>query len=46
MLFRSPLSDVRGGNKRCSNARLLAAGYRFIYPDYRAGYAALLAASR
>ena len=40
-----PLSDARGGNKRCSNARLLAAGYRFIYPDYRAGYGALLDAS-
>jgi nucleoside-diphosphate-sugar epimerase len=38
-------SDARGGNKRCSNRRLLAAGYRFIYPDYRAGYGALLAAS-
>jgi nucleoside-diphosphate-sugar epimerase len=37
-----PLSDSRGGNKRCSNARLLAEGYRFLYPDYRAGYAALL----
>ena len=40
-----PLSDARGGNKRCSNARLLAAGYRFIYSDYRAGYGALLDAS-
>jgi nucleoside-diphosphate-sugar epimerase len=39
-----PLSDARGGNKRCSNRRLLAAGYRFMYPDYRAGYGALLAA--
>jgi nucleoside-diphosphate-sugar epimerase len=39
-----PLSDARGGNKRCSNRRLLAAGYRFTYPDYRAGYGALLAA--
>lgn len=39
-----PLSDTRGGNKRCSNARLLAEGYRFLYPDYRAGYAALLRA--
>lgn len=25
-------------NKRCSNARLLEAGYRFIYPTYREGY--------
>lgn len=30
------------GNKRCSNRRLLASGYRFRYPDYRAGYGALL----
>lgn len=32
-------------NKRCSNNRLLASGYIFRYPDYRAGYAALLAAT-
>ncbi len=32
----------RGGNKRCSNARLLASGYRFRYPTYREGYAAVL----
>jgi len=30
------------GNKRCSNARLLASGYRFRYPTYREGYAAIL----
>jgi nucleoside-diphosphate-sugar epimerase len=30
------------GNKRCSNARLLATGFRFRYPTYREGYAALL----
>jgi len=34
----------RGGNKRCSNARLLGAGYRFEFPDYRAGYGDLIAA--
>lgn len=34
----------RGGNKRVSNRRLLGAGYRFRYPDYRAGYAPLIAA--
>lgn len=34
----------RGGNKRCSNRRLLASGYRFLYPDYRAGFRALLGA--
>ena len=31
------------GNKRCSNARLLASGFQLRYPDYIAGYAALLA---
>jgi nucleoside-diphosphate-sugar epimerase len=30
------------GNKRCSNARLLATGFRFRYPTYREGYQALL----
>ena len=34
----------RGGNKRCSNRRLLASGYQFIYPDFRQGYATLLPA--
>ncbi|MEO8197269.1 MAG: SDR family oxidoreductase [Thermoanaerobaculia bacterium] len=29
-------------NKRCSNARLRAAGYRFRFPSYREGYGALL----
>lgn len=33
----------RAGSKRCSNARLLASGYRFLYPSYREGYAPLLA---
>ena len=32
------------GNKRLSNQRMLATGYAFIYPDYQAGYTALLAA--
>ncbi len=35
-----------GGGKRCSNARLRATGYRFLYPSYREGYAALLEAGR
>jgi nucleoside-diphosphate-sugar epimerase len=30
------------GNKRCRNARLRRAGYRFRYPNFRAGYGALL----
>jgi nucleoside-diphosphate-sugar epimerase len=32
----------RPGSKRCSNARLLASGYRFRYPTFREGYGALL----
>lgn len=32
----------RGGSKRCSNARARALGWVPRYPDYRAGYAALL----
>jgi nucleoside-diphosphate-sugar epimerase len=31
------------GNKRCSNARLLAAGYTFAYPTYREGFQAAFA---
>jgi len=34
----------RGGSKRCSNARLVDSGYRFVYPTFREGYAAVLAA--
>lgn len=30
-------------NKRCSNARLKATGYRFLYPSYREGYAEIIA---
>lgn len=33
-----------GSNKRLSNARLLASGYRLRFPDFRAGYADVLAA--
>jgi nucleoside-diphosphate-sugar epimerase len=36
-------SGRRAGSKRCRNARLLAAGYRFRHPTFREGYAALLA---
>ena len=35
-------SPMRGGNKRCSNQRLLDSGYQFIYPDYKAGFDAML----
>jgi nucleoside-diphosphate-sugar epimerase len=34
----------RGGNKRLSSARLRAEGFRFRYPTYREGFAAILAA--
>ncbi len=30
------------GSKRCSNARLRASGFGFLYPDYRQGYATML----
>ena len=35
--------SFEGTNKRCSNARLRASGYRFRYPTYREGYGALIA---
>jgi nucleoside-diphosphate-sugar epimerase len=38
-------SVQRAGSKRCSNARARALGWEPMYPDYRAGYAALLSAS-
>lgn len=38
----APKADARtggrAGSKRCRNERLLATGFRFRYPDYRAGY--------
>jgi len=34
----------RGGNKRCSNARLVSSGYAFRYPTFREGYAEVIAA--
>lgn len=37
-----PGDGMRGSNKRCRNARLLASGYRLIYPTYREGYGALI----
>jgi hypothetical protein len=36
--------ELRGGNRRCSSARLQARGYRFIYPTYREGLKSLLRA--
>ena len=41
----APRPERRGGNKRCSNKRLLEAGYIFRYPTYREGYATLLSDS-
>ena len=43
----SPSADSRRHrtNKRCNNAKLVASGYRFRYPTFREGYAALLAGS-
>jgi nucleoside-diphosphate-sugar epimerase len=34
--------DRRPSSKRCRNDLLLASGYRFLYPSYRDGYAAIL----
>jgi len=39
-----PAPDRAATNKRCANRKLLASGYRFRYPTFREGYAALLAA--
>ena len=36
-------STAGGSGKRCSNARLRGTGYRFRYPTFRDGYAAVLA---
>lgn len=36
---------ARGGEKRCSNRRLLGAGLGLRYPSYREGYGALLGAA-
>ena len=38
----APGGRSRGGDKRCSNARLRASGYGLAVPSYREGYAALL----
>lgn len=32
----------RAGSKRCSNRRLLATGFQFRFPDFRAGYRAMI----
>ena len=44
---RTAVADNRGkGGKRCRNARLLASGYRFLYPCYRDGYGVVLKTAR
>ncbi|SFT34483.1 Nucleoside-diphosphate-sugar epimerase [Actinopolyspora lacussalsi subsp. righensis] len=35
-------AEPGGAGKRCRNGRLLESGFRFTYPDYRAGYRAVL----
>lgn len=40
----APGVGVRGGNKRCSSARLRESGYELRFPTYREGYAALISA--
>ena len=35
-------SPMRGGNKRCRNQSLLDNGYQFLYPDFKAGFSAML----
>jgi nucleoside-diphosphate-sugar epimerase len=37
-----PDERSRGGNKRCCSDRLVASGFRFAFPTYRDGYAAVL----
>lgn len=37
-----PDERSRGGDKRCRSDRLVASGFRFAFPTYREGYAAVL----
>ena len=41
--LRAAAGAAPAAGKRCSNARLRASGYRFLYPTWREGYAAVLA---
>ncbi|WP_163557933.1 NAD(P)H-binding protein [Halomonas sp. NO4] len=41
-VIQAPLR--KRASKRCDNARLLASGYRFRYPDFRAGYTQVMKA--
>lgn len=38
----APAARTRGGNKRCRNARLRAAGWEPVYPTFREGYRAAI----
>ena len=40
---RGPVTRSRGGDKRCTNARLRATGWVPTYPSFREGYRAMLA---
>lgn len=40
---KAPLANVSVGGKRVGNARIRALGFQFGYPDFRSGYAAILA---
>lgn len=40
-----PSSETGQKGKRCSNRKLKAAGFKFVYPTFREGYAPLLAQS-
>lgn len=44
MSTKSTEYSSSSGHKRCSNRLLHASGYELIYPDYRSGYSAVLAA--
>jgi nucleoside-diphosphate-sugar epimerase len=38
--------QLRRGNKRCRNTRLVESGYEFLYPTFREGYTAVLSGQR
>jgi nucleoside-diphosphate-sugar epimerase len=40
---KGPSDPARGGNKRCSSARLQETGFFFAFPSYREGYREILA---
>ena len=45
VVARQETAPAARANRRCSNRRLLASGYQFLYPDYRSGYGELLRTS-